>query len=817
MPRSCSIRRLTVLLVVLCAAVLAPAAQAASSPFPSALMSGAPIGTIALTGSPNLARGYGATVTVLGNGKVLVAGGQGSDFLATASAEIYDPSTGKFTPTGGMNEARYSATGTLLRSGKVLIAGGVNGAGHLNSAELYDPSAGTFTATASMHDARRGATATLLSSGNRVLIAGGFSGAGTNLASAEVFRESSGCCSSAAFDKVGDLATARTGHTATLLPNAKVLITGGSGPLTNLDSAEIYDPSTQSFTSTGSMLNGRIDATATLLGTGKVLVAGGCQSGPCDVFLAKAELYDPASGKFKATGAMTDKRMSAAATLLANGQVLVSGGGNSEGVLNRYDVYDPVSGSFKRGGQLGSSRDGHQSVRLPSGKVLLVGGYGQGAIKNTSVEIYTPQAGAPLDQFTPFGALRQPGNSAASALLKNGKVLIVGGSRATSSGSEAISTARLYDPATGTHALGDMHEARGALTATRLLDGRVLITGGERFGDTYEQLATAEVFDPSTGRFTVTGKLHSGRSRHTATLLRSGKVLIAGGAAKGEIYDPAKGTFAETGSMGEARDGATATLLPSGKVLLAGGFGGIGPVKAVEIFNPATGRFTKTADMSVGRVLHTATLLPSGKVLIAGGDDEILATDDSGAELYDPSTGKFSVTGSLVTGRSNAAATLLRSGKVLVSGGEAGSQGNFASAELYDPATGKFTSAGALGAPRGGATATLLGSGKVLVAGGNTSWASDELYNPMPARPAKPVVRWTRNKRLVTATVNRVSGVSYKLTARLGRKVKVGRCRSAARSKVVCTLAPGAGRWVFSLTPHNAGGNGRVNAKAIKL
>jgi hypothetical protein len=828
-PRSSSIRGLTATVAVLVAAVLAPAAQAASSP--TAFMSGTRIGTIAPTGSLNLGRA-GATVTLLGDGKVLVAGGY-PGMEPTASAEIYDPSTGLFTATGAMNEPRAEATATLLGNGKVLIAGGAGQTGTLDSAELYDPASGTFTPTASMHAARWGATATLLSDGRQVLIAGGSRNTDTGterLKSAELYRVQNNSAPDE-FQVVGDLGTARySSPTATLLENGKVLIAGG-GETGTLDSAELYNPSTRSFRPTGSMTDSRDGATATMLGSGKVLIAGGCRTGPCEEFLARAELYDPASGTFRATGSMTDKRMSASATLLANGQVLVAGGVDAEGTLERFDVYDPVSGTFKFGGLLGNYRLGGAGLRLVNGKVLLVGG-GDQTGPTTSAELYTPaaRAGPPVNSFAPVGALRQPGFGAASALLENGKVLIVGGAHATATGFESSDSAELYDPANWYQSACCMRVPRSGPTATLLPNGKVLIAGGIKYGEERVNLASAEIFNPATGSFTLTGSMHTGQQSHTATLLPNGKVLIAGpgsgpgggGIVPAEIYDPSKGTFAETRTMIKGRFDATATLLPNGKVLIAGGFDGITftPTASAELFDPATGRFTKTGDMHAARVGNTATLLPSGKVLIASGDDEDSATGDTSAELYDPSTGKFALTGSLTSGRWGATATLLKSGKVLFSGGGSPrSYGVLSSAELYDPASGKFTGTGGLGAPRAGASATLLANGKVFVAGGNTSWASDDLYSPAPVlAPAKPVVKWAVNKakRLVTATVNPVSGVIYKLTAKLGRKTKTGSCKRKG-SKLLCTISPGRGKWAFAVTPSSAGGKGPANRKTLKL
>lgn len=321
----------------------------------------------------------------------------------------------------------------------------------------------------------------------------------------------------------------------------------------------------------------------------------------------------------------------------------------------------------------------------------------------------------------------------------NGKILITGGSN--SSTGEIFSSAELFDPATGTStATGSMTVPRFAHTATLLADGKVLITGGTHSGqltDNTGDLSSAELYDPSTGTFSVTGSMSEVRTEHTATLLASGKVLVAGGSVSNvaELYDPGTGTFTPTaGPMTVSSSwSCTATLLNDGTVLIAGGnidedvFDG-GPSNTSEIFNPVSGTFTATENLAFLVYSQAATLLANGQVLMTGG---INGVSLSVAQIYDPATKTNSATGPMNAVHAQHTATLLTNGTVLVAGGSG--IGEPVTAELFDPTTATFSATGSLGIPRALHTATLLSNGDVLVIAGSANLpggatASVEVY-----------------------------------------------------------------------------------------
>jgi len=229
-----------------------------------------------------------------------------------------------------------------------------------------------------------------------------------------------------------------------------------------------------------------------------------------------------------------------------------------------------------------------------------------------------------------------------------------------------------------------------------LPSGKVLIAGGDP--GSYLTTNSAELYDPATGTFTPTGSLATTtRGQHMAVLLSNGKVLIVGGGSwdwggsilsSAELYDPATGTFTATGSMATARIAFAATLLSTGKVLVAGGETCCYPILgSAELYDPAAGTFTPTGSLNTSRDSHTATLLSNGTVLVAAGYHGPGDAAITSAELYDPAAGTFTPTGSLNTARNQHTATLLNNGVVLMAGGSDSSGNALASAELYEPNT----------------------------------------------------------------------------------------------------------------------------------
>ena len=316
-----------------------------------------------------------------------------------------------------------------------------------------------------------------------------------------------------------------------------------------------------------SMHERRADHTATLLPDGRVLIAGGMVEN--GVFLNSAELFDPAKGMFAATASMQSRRVGHSATLLPNGKVLIAGGlagrvfEGGPGVVATTEVFDPATGRFTPGPSMNTPRTGHAAVLLLNGKVLVAGGAGTNEQGLASAEIYDPAT----NKWTSTGSMLTPRVARAAVVLKDGRVLVTGGG-------EGWNLAEIYDPPSGAwHPTGNMTTARVKHAATLLPDGRVLITGGSP-DNQWHPVRSAEIFDPRTNKFAAISQMELARFKipDATAVLKNGRILIAGGAAEVEVYDNTAGKFFRAGSLDEAHFFASTTLLKDGRALITGGY-----------------------------------------------------------------------------------------------------------------------------------------------------------------------------------------------------------------------------------------------------
>jgi len=684
-------------------------------------------------GGPLSQTGTGPCAVVLQNGRVLVAGGATVVASSTTGyltdSAIYDPGTNRWFQTGKLNVARAFATTTLLNDGTVLVAGGQGTGGvALNTAELYDPATGKWTLLPwTLATARFTHRAILLSTGN-VLVLGG-QNAGGATATAEIYDASTQKWSAAAA-----MANARYTFTATVLQSGSILVTGGQPQATVGNTGEVYDPVGNTWTTVAAKMNAaRFSHTATLLNDGTVLLAGGKNS----LTLATSEVFTlnasaPASSTFTpTTGPLATARLNHTDALLPNGTVMVTGGQGTgaTGTYNTTEIYNPSTQTWSTvpTGNLVTGRWFHASVTLNGGKIMVVGG--QASDSTIGSEIYDPIAAA----WSPAGGMGGGRWDHTSTRLPDGRILIVGGQSAATFSSPALSTAFLYDPSTKTWTqTGSMINPRFRHSATLLPSGKVLVAGGAT--TTSVSIATAEVWDPMTGLWTATANpMATARSLHTATLLQNGTVLVVGGGTittpNCDIYDPSTNSWTPTNPLPVGRYSHTATLLGNGQVLIIGGKQSASSMLSdVELYDPASAMWTQETPLGTARGGHTTTLLSNGKFLVAGGTSPngAFTSTSQTAEIYDPN-GSTPPTIPLLTGRSGHTAALLKDGRVMLVGGTT------SNVEIYDPTMGpfgQFTGSGSVLANLAGNTIDVIPDGTVEVIGGQGADAITETWHP---------------------------------------------------------------------------------------
>ncbi|HKW45100.1 MAG TPA: kelch repeat-containing protein, partial [Candidatus Eremiobacteraceae bacterium] len=597
-----------------------------------------------------------------------------------------------------------------------------------------------------------------------------------------------------AWTLTGSLHTARVLPLAVALQSGKVLVTGGvSNHNQGLRSSELFDPQTGRWTSTGSMVVEASGGTMTLLTSGKVLVAGGL---PHLGAARASQLYDPATGRWSLTGRLNSPRLFHTATLLNDGRVLVTGGQDQAqtGGMRTAEIYNPATGTWKNAASMTTPRQNHTAALLHDGRVLVTGGnfdifFGELG----SSEIYDPASG----HWATVGRMTTSRVSQTETVLADGSVIVAGGGYGTGVGPNPLATTDRFDPASGVwFPSGDMHIAKiirpavdGRIfhTATVQPDGRVLAAGGSGFTTDFNHivvLKTAELYDPTSGTWALTGNMHVGRALHAAVQLLDGRTLVISGEGKlgpptatAEIFsesvfdsnsaagpgdilrtnaasraqllrrppsmgiarrnlhpsiNASQGKWTLTGSMNVARSWIPMTLLKNGKVLIEGGdqfaSGGV----TAEIFDPATGKWTLTGSMHFPRFQHSAMLLADGRVLVVGGTSGVDWW--ASAEIYNPNTGRWTMAKDMNSTRTNTAILRLADGRLLVPGGAAYVTVPRDSADIYDQTKGTWLATTSLNISREEFISAVLQNGKALVADGleqnNTFTTTSELYDP---------------------------------------------------------------------------------------
>ncbi len=659
-------------------------------------------------------------------------------FLLTASTVAQ---AGTWTEVDNMIDTRINFTMTLLQDGRLIIIGGTSDyteALYYQRCEIYDPATDQWQSTyGTMIEPRANHTATLLPN-NRILVTGGKSSSGS-LDSVEIYDVDTDTWSPAA-----PLNNPRHSHTATrmLNTNQEILVVGGYVGTSVLNTFEVYDPINDTWTG-GDMDHARADHTATLILNGQVLVCGGYDGSQN---LTSCQLFTPGINTWTNISNLSTGRRLHTATLMPDNRVLVAGGNGGWQAAELFDLNNQSAGWTPINPGMSTSRIDHTAALLPDGSVLIAGCDGDEFSPSTS-EIFDPIS----DTFGDVSQLVEAHwDSFAMSLLHSGKVLIAGG---TSVGGSPSNVTELYHWAEATITpTGSMLASCPYHTATLLSDGRVLVVGGSvpGSGSTYER--HSELYDPQSGNWTHTAEPPSGaRSSHTATLLKNGRVLVTGGYSgeaslnSVELYNPGTNRWNATAWMNFARRNHTATLLADGRVLVVGGGGESGASTSSEIYDPDHNSWSRTGNTNEPRTRHTATLLRDGSVLVTGGYD-ILGIAAHYSEIYDPETGTWHYTGEPMNfSHAVHSAALLQNGRVLVMGGESSAAHNCGDhcSEWYDPEIDRWI----IGPDTNLLHASVTGHPLLLLADGTvlTVKNSTEYYDPT-------INQWLQNQASMNYT-----------------------------------------------------------------
>jgi hypothetical protein len=508
----------------------------------------------------------------------------------------------------------------------------------------------------------------------------------------------------------GSMATSRRHAAMARLPDGRILVVGGTDTTgvngtakTFYSTAEIYNPATGTWTATGSLKTGaRALHTLSLMWGGRTLITGGWNG---KAALSSAEIYDQSKGTFSATGSMKYARSQHRATMLFDGRILITGGLDSSGnPIASAEIYNPATGTFSetKGGPMATARYAHRMSTVSDGKILITGGFGAGGAALATCELFDPDPAS--ETFSPAISLGHVRGNHSATELPTGEVLIAGGN----DGSGVLDSTELYDPDTNTFRPGPrptLNQARQSHSAWVIPNGLVLISGGNNdpsidWDIQMSFLSSAELYDLATDTFTTTGSKNTATSGGTTHPLWTGKLLSAGGGTnEAELYTPEMpGTlesWVATGGMNTARTNSTWYLLDDGRALIVGGLDSAGnPLASAELYDYLTGNFSLTGSMSTPRQHHHGTALYTGKILVTGGRPSASANVLNSAELYNPVNETFTSTGDMLRYRRLHRATPLPDGKVLITGGLGGTSntanGFLSAAEIYDPATGIF-------------------------------------------------------------------------------------------------------------------------------
>lgn len=749
-----TVHALAVLAVfALCATALASPAQAQNAWVPAGT---APVGRLHHSFSP------------LADGGGLAVGGKASVFgPGLASADRYDAATATWTPAAPMPAARADHAAVTLADGRVLVTGGCAGGAPCDppstAAMLWDPATGAWTMAAPMHVARALHLALRLDDG-RVMVIGGQGTCNSRicdtLASTELYDPATGTWSDGPA-----LPVPRLHATATPIAGGRVLVAGGctsSGLPCNTLGSLVYDPAAGgpagSFGSPAAMQVARTWHLAGRLPSGDVLVTGGVDAG--GFVQRSSEIYRVAEARWDAAADSPTSHFGGALGPLPSGDLVLAGGGSSSPVAAT-ELYRSADGSWSRVGALAVARSGPQMAALAGGELVVSGGEGADDDGVAAAERFV-QGPGPLLSIDPgaldfgFQALRRSSALLALRLSNIGQAPLHVGTPSIGGGAAGDFSATSHCTTPVAPGASCTIEVRFRPLRTR--DRNAVLTIADDAPDAPHAVALQGYgYVDAPSFWAPAGTMLQPRAGHTLTALPDGRAVAIGG---GTVSTRAEAWSADHWSLvaapGAAREGHAATLLADGRILVSGGAASA----SAEVYDPAADRWSPTGPMLQRRSGHAAARLPSGEVVVFGGCTSGACTS---TEVFDPATATWRAGPAMSVPRSAATATPLADGRVLVAGGSA-----LTATELYDPAAGTMTPAGALMQARRGHVAGRLADGRVLLAGGcaGEPCAAAELWDPATQRWRRaPHMALPRTDAVMVATADGrlvvAGGLSY--------------------------------------------------------
>nr|WP_295901924.1 kelch repeat-containing protein [uncultured Bdellovibrio sp.] len=680
---------------------------------------------------------YLHTANIAGQYLVVLGGLSETTYLFPVNTpEKLNISTFIWKSEGNMSASRFIPAAALLNNGKVFVSGGVSTEPTLN----YPTSSDIFDpatgnwSAAAPIPAPRARSTSTTLPNGKVLVVGGQDDA--NILGTTILYDPN----SDSWSAGPSLSHPRSGHVAVLLPNGKVLVIGGTGDFGGsllIGEAEVYDPSTNTWSSGGTMPVPCYYPSATII-SGKVVVIGGLAT---PNYSQAVQIYDIASNTWTSGTSATVGRLGHIAAPIG-GKILVAGGSNTGGFLNSTEIYDVAANTWQPGPAMSMARSSAGVATLPDGKILVIGGQVTSILATSSSEIYDPVA----NSWSKASRFLNTARGGFTTFTLSDRILVLGGADPVKSVMTVESYGQETSPSSQWQA-PDILKGRTNHTSTLLKDGRVLVAGG---GDGARPLSSTAIYNPSTNQWTAGPNLSVARYNHTATLLASGKVFIAGGAGGGagsdinqtaDIFDPNTNTVS-TMPLLTARAAHAAIEVPGGKVLLSGGAGNTDITTKNEICDPEAGTCQASADRPNG-LYDVVVPLKNGNYLFVGA---------FGNNTYQPTTDTWTAAASMSVQRAFHAATLLPNGKVLVTGGISVLDGqSVASTEIYDPATNTWSAGAPLDTPLSYATINLLPSGEVVLTGGTPASIFDgengvRIYNYLTGQ-------WTLGQSLKDARI----------------------------------------------------------------